>query len=261
VLLADHPLAVVLATISPLVNAVAVLLVIFIVSFVPSTVRPGVHARSVHVVVLPVSFKPSAVWPFVNTEAVDFVIAPSPTEARAVGPVIGSLTMLLSVNIVSFKVRAICPGFLAPSVLNIVFPKAQVASSISVLVKTIAISFVVHPVAFVGVPVSVPKSAFSVSCPIDPLTLVLASVGPYLSSPSLLDLIFINISSEHRVGPRAPQFLNHLQLLLLDPKLHLLIMFRRIDRVVGILQIDLNVQIYFFLNTILHLRRHSNGIV
>lgn len=93
------------------VDAVPVLFVFAVRSFVFSTVLPDVLTHAVHHALEELSLEAAAVSPLEDSMATHFVLLPFTCVPRAVGPEVDSVTLLDAVCEVAVIVAAIAPYF------------------------------------------------------------------------------------------------------------------------------------------------------
>ena len=85
-LLSVFPEAHVSAAVRPLVDTIAVLFVIVILSLILFLVGPHVLSKTMHVPAVPLPDIVPAILPLDHAKAVDFILVPLAVEARAIGP-------------------------------------------------------------------------------------------------------------------------------------------------------------------------------
>ena len=93
--------------------------------------------------------------------------------------------MLFTVFVVSFVFGVVWPGLDAVAVLAVFEPVTDVASAVHMLISPSALCFVLNPLSFVDVTVTMDKPATAVSLVVLPVANVLASVLPDLRASSL----------------------------------------------------------------------------
>ena len=191
-LLTGLPVASVYAAVGIGVDAVALLLVVYVMAAIVASVGPPVVTLAVHVVVLPVAFVRAAVLPLVDAIAGDLVVLPGALEDASIGPGVNSVAILHSVLVISIVPCAIGPGLLALTLLDIVHPFALVATSIDVSVDAVPVSLVGPELADVDVALGVPERTLAFSFIILPVSLVDGAVDPLLNSEAaaLLNALF-----------------------------------------------------------------------
>ena len=62
------------------------------------------------------------------------------------------------------------------------------------LVEPITVSFVIDPLAFINVAISMPKLPLAISFIVVPFTLVFAAIRPQLHSPARFESCFVNVA-------------------------------------------------------------------
>lgn len=90
VLLALVPPTFVLATVGPVVDAVAFLLIVLVLTIIAHAVTVHIDSESMHVVLSPLTVIRSAVVPKVDSIPVDFVVQPLSVVGGAVSPLVNS---------------------------------------------------------------------------------------------------------------------------------------------------------------------------
>ena len=88
--------------------------------------------------------------------------------------------MFFSVEVMTLVFGSVWPLFDSLSVLLILVPFSDVSSAISMLIGAMAVSFVVQPLTFINVPVSMDQSSVTVRLVSLPLAIILGSVLPHL---------------------------------------------------------------------------------
>lgn len=92
--------------------------------------------------------------------------------------------MFLAIEVLALILGAVRPRFQTVAVLFVVTPLAQVPRPVGMLIQPVAVSLIVLPVPLIHIPIRVPKLTFTVSLVVVPLTLILAAIGPDLGAPS-----------------------------------------------------------------------------
>ena len=88
--------------------------------------------------------------------------------------------MFFSVEVMTFVFGSVWPLFDSLSVLLILMPFSNVGCPIGMLVGAMTMSFVVQPLTFINVPVSMDQSSVAVRLVSLPLAIILGSVLPHL---------------------------------------------------------------------------------
>ena len=183
------------STICGNLNAGAMLLVIFELSFIAFTLRGVEYAFPVHHAVFPSTIVVVACFSLVHASAIRFISFPLSRVGGFTFPNIGALSTLFSIEeassvfvtigkigytfacafailILTFVNITIFEPIYAFSVLVIVFPITDIHVSISVIIGAESIALVVKPIAFVFCAIKPIKRTFSLFLIIDPMTLV-----------------------------------------------------------------------------------------
>ena len=103
VLFAGEPLAVINAAIGPLVNTMAVFMIVLVVAGVASAVGPPHHTVSIHLVLTPQARVGATVLPSITALAVDFVGREVAFVGVAVGPSRPPSTLLNTIDVVAVE--------------------------------------------------------------------------------------------------------------------------------------------------------------
>ena len=106
-LFASEPLAIIDASICPLVNTMAVFLIICVRAFVASPVGPLHHALSVHLVLDPLAAISAPVSPSISALAVDLVRCELSAVRVSVGPRRFAGAFFDSIDIVAVEFRLV----------------------------------------------------------------------------------------------------------------------------------------------------------
>ena len=155
--LAVLPLARVHAAVGPLEGAIAVPLVIQVVSLVYSAVRPSVLAATVHVARVPLSDVLPPIEPLVSSMALHLIVDPVAGVEGAIRPEIRPEAILLPQAEVTVKSGAISPAFDSITVIQVIFPLANITLLAILRLKVPeAICLIVLPIALVSVPIRTP---------------------------------------------------------------------------------------------------------
>ena len=85
-LLSVFPEAHVSAAVRPLVDTIAMLFIIVILSLILLLIGPHVLSKTMHVPAVPLPDIVPAILPLDHAKAVDFILVPLAVEARAIGP-------------------------------------------------------------------------------------------------------------------------------------------------------------------------------
>mmetsp|Transcript_18481 Transcript_18481/g.33294 ORF Transcript_18481/g.33294 Transcript_18481/m.33294 type:complete len:285 (-) Transcript_18481:3035-3889(-) len=163
----------------------AMLQAVPVLAIILATVLPLVTACPVHHVVKPVPFKAASVRPCVEAFATNLVTNPLPNVLAPISPLIHAEAVLLPVSEVPCVLAPVRPSFNSMSVLQVISPFAFVASRVRVDEGPLAVSLVVSPLSFVHVSILVKKLPVSVSFVVAPLTLVSCSVRPLHDTPAV----------------------------------------------------------------------------
>jgi hypothetical protein len=75
-----------------------------------------------------------------------------------------------AILVLSVEIRFICPSLDPLSMLEVVLPLAFVNCPVHVLVKTMAVGLVVHPISFIDVTIYMHKLSFPISFILSPLS-------------------------------------------------------------------------------------------
>eukprot|EP00438_Fugacium_kawagutii_P004826 Skav226393 [mRNA] locus=scaffold1631:144313:147419:- [translate_table: standard] len=89
----------ILTTIRPSKNALAVFLVVDVLSFVAAAIHPGEESFPMHPVVCPLTFKFSTITPSVHPDAMDVIAHEFSLVAGAIGPRECAFAILVSKDI------------------------------------------------------------------------------------------------------------------------------------------------------------------
>jgi len=86
VLFSIQPTSIVLSAIRPVENALALFLIIGVLTFISSAVSPGENSRSLHFVVHPETIIDSAIGPRIDTLSLNVVFIEQTGVGRAIAP-------------------------------------------------------------------------------------------------------------------------------------------------------------------------------
>lgn len=108
-----------------------------------------------HLVIVPLAVVLSSIRPSVNALTVDVVVDEVTSICRAVSPEELTVAVLLPVFILTFVACIVWPNLLTLTVLFVFKPPALVASTISVVVNSIAMCLIILPISVVNIAISV----------------------------------------------------------------------------------------------------------
>jgi len=99
--LAQLPPAFIFSSVWPLKHAVALLVIVYVLTLILATVRPGESAIAVHLIMLPIPLKLSSILPGVGTAPVDIVFQEIAIVAVAVVPAEVAFSLLHAILVVA----------------------------------------------------------------------------------------------------------------------------------------------------------------
>ena len=192
------PSATVLGAVCVRIGALAVLLVVDILSFVAATVLPYIHAMSAHLTILERTFELPPVGPLEGTCAVHFILTPHACEPRAIGPKVAAFAFFGALLEHPVVEAAIGPDFNAlPTYL--IIRLATELISVLMLLKLLELeqvfdhiwlpifaeyvhirNWIPQPEALVGIAVGFgcAEHAHADGLAVDPVALKVGAIGP-----------------------------------------------------------------------------------
>jgi hypothetical protein len=118
---------------------------------------------AVHFIVEPLSVVLFVVAPQVDPRALNLIHLKLPCVDRPIGKSELTMAILFAFIVFTFVDGAIRPRLQAEPVLLIVLPRADILCPIGVGVSTMAVSFIIDPVAFVNVTIRMVQLAPAIS--------------------------------------------------------------------------------------------------
>ena len=179
------PASVVLASVGPLEDTLALSLVIYVASTVLAAVLPGEVPLPVLLVVLPLTVVLASVAPLVDPVALHLVLHEVTLEGALVRPDELPATMLLPLAVVASEDGPVRPHLLAEAVVLVIDPVAVVVCSIDMRVGALAVGAVLRPVAHVDVAVTVDDPPEPLLVIVEEVAIVPRTVRPNLRTTSM----------------------------------------------------------------------------
>jgi hypothetical protein len=149
-LLALSPVALVLTTVRPTVDAITVLQVCVVLTAVGAAIDPAVDSKPRHVIAIPHALIHAAIEPPILPDACDHIVDPVAGKFGTVGPGVSAKPMLSSVRVAAFVGAIIVPVLHTQAVTEVILPLSGIARAIKLLVKPDPISFVFLPLPLVN---------------------------------------------------------------------------------------------------------------
>lgn len=135
-LLALIPEAIILSTIWPGHNTVAIELVLIEMAFVLLAVFPSHHTSSVHLSLEPLTVITSSIWPHILSFACDRTMLKVANILGTISPFELTWSVLLTILISTIECGAVNPLFFAHSMLFVIFPVTYIFLSVGICVST-----------------------------------------------------------------------------------------------------------------------------
>lgn len=177
-LFAVAPVAFIDASIRPLVDSIAMLLIVNVLAFVSFGVGPYVLPIAVHVPIPPLTRVAATINPLDQAAATDLVLGPLSVVARTIGPQIRAKALFDAFDEIAQIVRPLRPRFFAFVVHLTLPPEASVQDSVSVFVDTIAAHQVLGPTSFIDISVWICELAGNTRLVAAPCACIRRSVLP-----------------------------------------------------------------------------------
>ena len=172
------PPTLVLATISPIVDSIAILLILVMLAIVSYAICINTDTISLHFVVLPVTVVLPTVLFAVDSVTLDLIIKPLTAVVRAISPSILPNSFLLTHDVGALILRTFRPRLDALAILMILFPSTFVACTLLVRINSAPMSFVINPVSFIDIAIGMEEFPLATDLVVLPFAYVRGLISP-----------------------------------------------------------------------------------
>ena len=160
------------------------LLIILVFAHILAAIDPSKNALALHLAVYPLAVVNAPVSPRVLADPVQVVVDELALKTTLVGPDELALATLFALFVFSCVHRAIRPLFDSLPVLLVVLPLSLVPVPVEMLVDAVPVRLVILPHALVHVSFGVDEAAVTILATVPPVSVVPATVCPYLHPAS-----------------------------------------------------------------------------
>ena len=162
-LLVVEPSTLVLPSVGPIEDAVAVLLIPLEGADIESAIFPRISTSSSYLVVMPHPLKLSTISPAVLAYSLQVVMDKTAFVCSPIGPLELALSVFIPESVFTFVCCPVWPCFNTRAVLFVVEPISFVALPISVEIPAITHGLAELPVSFIDISVGICESALAVA--------------------------------------------------------------------------------------------------
>ena len=163
---------------------VAIFCIIFILTHIASIISPLINSHTIHFIIHPFSLKESSIFPDISSKTFAAIIFPFSIIYRTIIPLIFPITLFHSFTVFSYIRWAINPCFFSFTMLQVKLPFSFILSSF-LWKHSESMGFIVSPITFVNISVTVNVFALAMCFAVAPFSLVTGVIRPYLYTISM----------------------------------------------------------------------------